>query len=96
MENTVAFTELMNLLSVVASFVTTPIFFGLSILHLLVITLIFNQVIGILLGGIAPRINFGRDNHTASDNHTVSSSSSSLTVDPEMYKHYLEAGGKRF
>lgn len=62
MENTVAFTELMNLLSVVGSLVTTPIFFGLSILHLLVITLIFNQVIGILLGGIAPRINFGKDN----------------------------------
>lgn len=55
MENTVAFTELMNLISVIGTFVSTPIFFGLSFLHILVISLIFSKVIGVLLGGIAPR-----------------------------------------
>ena len=72
MENTVAFQELMNLISVIGSFVTTPIFFNLSIMHLLVITLIFNQVIGILLGGIALRVNFGRNNSTSGDVREVS------------------------
>lgn len=56
MENTVAFAELMNLINVISSFVSTPIFFGLSFLQILVISLIFHKVIGVLLGGIAPRI----------------------------------------
>lgn len=55
MENTVAFAELMNLISVIGAFVNTPIFFGLSFLQILVIVFIFNHVIGVLLGGIAPR-----------------------------------------
>lgn len=56
MEQTVAFLNLMDLIRFVGSFVTTPLFFGLSVINLLVITFVFNLVIGILLGGTAPRI----------------------------------------
>lgn len=55
MESTVAFSTLMELIQIVGAFVTAPIFFNLSIIHILVITFLFNMVIGILLGGIAPR-----------------------------------------
>lgn len=55
MENTVAFEVLMQLISVLGSFVTTPLFFGLSVLNILVISFIFTYVIGICLGGITPR-----------------------------------------
>lgn len=56
MEQTVAFTNLLDLIRFVGLFVTTPLFFGLSVINLLVITFVFNIVIGILLGGSAPRI----------------------------------------
>lgn len=55
MENTVAFGVLMELISVVGTFVTTPLWFGLSVINILVISFIFTYVIGILLGGISPR-----------------------------------------
>lgn len=55
MEQTVAFDVLMQLISVLGSFVTTPLFFGLSVLNMLVISFIFSFVIGICLGGISPR-----------------------------------------
>lgn len=55
MENTVGFSVLMELISVLGSFVTTPMFFGLSVLNILVISFIFTYVIGICLGGITPR-----------------------------------------
>lgn len=55
MENTVAFDTLMQLIQVVGSFVTTPIFFNLSVIHILVIAFVFNMIIGILLGGVSPR-----------------------------------------
>lgn len=55
MENTVAFGVLMELISVIGTFVTTPLFFGLSVLNILVISFIFSYVIGICLGGISPR-----------------------------------------
>lgn len=56
MENTVAFINLMDLIRLFGTFCTTPLFFGLSVLNILVITFIFNLVIGILLGGISPRV----------------------------------------
>ena len=56
MEQTVAFTNLLDLIRFVGLFVTTPLFFGLSVINLLVITFVFNLVIGILLGGNAPRV----------------------------------------
>lgn len=55
MENTVAFSVLMELISVLGTFVTTPMFFGLSVINILVISFIFTYVIGICLGGITPR-----------------------------------------
>lgn len=55
MENTVAFSVLMELISVLGAFVTTPMFFGLSVINILVISFIFSYVIGICLGGITPR-----------------------------------------
>lgn len=55
MESSVAFGVLMELISVLGSFVTTPLFFGLSVLNMLVISFIFSFVIGICLGGISPR-----------------------------------------
>lgn len=55
MENTVAFSTLMELIRVVGAFVDAPIFFNLSVLNILVISFLFNMIIGILLGGIAPR-----------------------------------------
>lgn len=55
MESTVAFSVLMELISVLGTFVTTPLFFGLSVLNILVISFIFTYVIGICLGGISPR-----------------------------------------
>lgn len=55
MENTVAFGVLMELISVLGTFVTTPLFFGLSVLNILVISFIFTYVIGLCLGGISPR-----------------------------------------
>lgn len=62
MENTVAFDTLMQLISVLGSFVTTPLFFGLSVLNILVISFIFNMVIGVCLGGISPRLLISREN----------------------------------
>lgn len=62
MENTVAFGVLMELISVLGSFVTTPMFFGLSVINILVISFIFTYVIGICLGGISLRVNVTRDN----------------------------------
>lgn len=55
MENTVAFGVLMELISVVGTFVTTPMFFGFSVINILVISFIFTYVIGLCLGGISPR-----------------------------------------
>ena len=55
MESTVAFSTLMDLIQVVGNFVTSPIFFNLSVIHILIISFVFNMVIGILLGGVAPR-----------------------------------------
>lgn len=55
MENTVAFSNLMDLISVLSSFVNSPIFFGISFLQILVIFVLFHMLIGLLLGGVMPR-----------------------------------------
>lgn len=55
MENTTAFGVLMELIQVLGNFVTAPIFFNLSVIHILIISFLFNMVIGILLGGVSPR-----------------------------------------
>lgn len=55
MESTVSFSILMELIQVVGAFVTAPLFFNLSVIHILIISFVFNMVIGILLGGVAPR-----------------------------------------
>lgn len=55
MENTVAFSYLMDLISVIGDLFTTQFIFGFSIFNFIVITFLFNAVIGILLGGIEPR-----------------------------------------
>lgn len=65
MENTVAFTTLMDLISVLSSFVNSPVFFGISFLQILVISVLFHMLIGLLLGGIMPRsLLVNRENHT--------------------------------
>ena len=65
MENTVAFTNLMDLISVLSSFVNSPIFFGISFLQILVISVLFHMLIGLLLGGIMPRsLLVNRENYT--------------------------------
>lgn len=65
MENTVAFTTLMDLISVLSSFVNSPIFFGISFLQILVISVLFHMLIGLLLGGIMPRsLLINRENYT--------------------------------
>lgn len=55
MENTVAFSYLMDLIDVIGSLFTTQFIFGFSILNLVVIAFLFNSVIGLLLGHIEPR-----------------------------------------
>lgn len=55
MENTVAFAYLMDLIEVIGSLFTTQFIFGFSIFNIVVITFLFNAVIGILLGGIELR-----------------------------------------
>ena len=65
MENTVAFSNLMDLISVLSSFVNSPIFFGISFLQILVISVLFHMLIGLLLGGIMPRsLLVNRENYT--------------------------------
>lgn len=56
MENTVAFSYLMDLIDVIGSLFTTQFIFGFSILNLVVIAFLFNSVIGLLLGHIEPRL----------------------------------------
>lgn len=54
MEQTTAFSGLLDLINFIGSFVVTPIWFGISFLQLLAISFLVYYVIGILLGGIAP------------------------------------------
>lgn len=67
MESTTAFSTLMDLIAILGSFVTTPLFFGLSVLNILVLTFVFNMVIGLLLGGISPRYVANKINYKKGD-----------------------------
>ena len=51
MENTTAFSYLTDLISVIGSIFTTPFIFGLSILQIVILTVIFHVIISIFLGG---------------------------------------------
>lgn len=55
MTNTVAYRGLLELISVFGSFVTSHIWFGLSVIQLLVICYCIHYVIGICLGGAEHR-----------------------------------------
>ena len=65
MEDTVAFSTLMDLIFVLHYFVNSPIFFGISFLQILSISVLFHMLIGLLLGGIMPRsLLVNRENYT--------------------------------
>lgn len=53
--NTPAFEGLQDLINFIGSFVSAPIFFGISVINILVITFAIHYLIGIFLGGIEPR-----------------------------------------
>lgn len=56
MENTTAFSYLLDLISVVGNLFTTPFMFGLSILQIIMIPVTSYFILNILLGGrINPR-----------------------------------------
>lgn len=59
---------LYDLISFIGSFVTSPLWFGLSVLQLMAIAFIIHFAIGILLGGIAPRSSFEKTSLSSSDN----------------------------
>lgn len=56
MENTVAFSYLLDLITVIGELFTTPFVFGLSILQILIICTVSYFLLNIMLGGrIIPR-----------------------------------------
>lgn len=56
MENTTAFSCLVDLITVIGNLFTTPFIFGLSILQIIIIPVVSYFILNILLGGrIAPR-----------------------------------------
>lgn len=55
MENTVAFSFLMDIIKFVGNFITAPIFFNLSILNILFISFILTHIISICIGGFPSR-----------------------------------------
>ena len=56
MENTTAFSYLLDLISVIGNLFTTPFMFGLSILQIVMIPVTCYFILNILLGGrISPR-----------------------------------------
>lgn len=69
---TTAYSGLLDLITFIGSFITAPIWFGISFLQLLVISFVIHYVIGIALGGIAPRVPFERKPHIDYNNHHVS------------------------
>lgn len=68
MTETTAYSGLLDLITFIGSFITEPIWFGISFLQLLVISFIIHYVIGIALGGIAPRVPFERKPHVDRNN----------------------------
>ena len=59
-----AFSSLLNLISFLGDFLTTPIWFGLSFIQLLLLSFVIHYIIGILLGGISPRTRLEKVNTT--------------------------------
>lgn len=55
MENTTAFDVLMQLIQVLGDFITSPIFFNLSVLNILFISFILTHIIAICIGGFPSR-----------------------------------------
>lgn len=55
MENTVAFSFLMDIIKFVGNFITAPIFFNLSVLNILFISFILTHIIAICIGGFPDR-----------------------------------------
>ena len=55
MVTTTAFQGLLELISVIGSFVTSKIIFGVSFLQLLIVSYCIHHIIGICLGGSVPR-----------------------------------------
>ena len=55
MENTTAFSTLIDMISFIGSFITTPIFFGLSVLNILFISFILTHIIAVCIGGFPDR-----------------------------------------
>ena len=51
MENTVAFSTLTDLITIVGNFFTTPFVFGVSFLQIAIIIVSFYFIINIMLGG---------------------------------------------
>lgn len=55
MENTVAFSFLIDIITFIGDFVTAPIFFNLSVLNILFISFILTHIIAICIGGFPDR-----------------------------------------
>lgn len=55
MENTVAFSFLMDIIAFIGNFITAPIFFNLSVLNILFISFILTHIIAICIGGFPDR-----------------------------------------
>lgn len=58
--STPAYAGLVDIIALIGDFVTSPIWFGLSFLQLLVITCVAHFIIGICLGGIALRVTYSK------------------------------------
>lgn len=97
MENTVAFSYLIDLIEVMGSLFTTQFIFGFSILNLTVIAFLFNAVIGLLLGHIEPRAKSPSDvAYAKSNTHTPMSKGvrqiPSSWSDPKAKESYIGYG----
>lgn len=69
MTQTTAYRGLIEIINFIGSFVNESLFFGVSFIQLLAIAYCLHFVIGILLGGIAPRVSF--NNSKPKDSQTL-------------------------
>lgn len=58
--STPAYEGLEDIIALIGHFVTSHLWFGLSFLQLLVIIYVAHFIIGICLGGIAPRVSYSK------------------------------------
>lgn len=82
MENTVAFSYLLDLIEVIGSMFTTPFMFGFSIFNIVVISFLFNAVIGLMLGGIEYRSKNPSDIAYQKSNTSEPFSAGARTISP--------------